>query len=100
MQDVQLRQEIFISTISRELKTCDPFPHQTSNSLTVVRPVAGIIGLLELLYGTRKDLNEEQLSYIRQTFGSLNSLREDPPLSVASQLMLTSRVSAGDSGHH
>jgi hypothetical protein len=46
------------------------------------RPVAGIIGLLELLYGTREYLNHEQMEYIRQTFGSINSLcqhaRADP----------------------
>ncbi|KAF8524788.1 hypothetical protein BDD12DRAFT_870961 [Trichophaea hybrida] len=58
MLDAQARQEMFISIISRELKT----------------PVAGIIGLLELLYGTRKDLKPEQLNYIRQIFGSVNSL--------------------------
>lgn len=35
-----------------------------------------MIGLLELLYGTQKDLTKEQSEYIRQIFGSVNSLRE------------------------
>jgi hypothetical protein len=49
------------------------------------RPVAGILGLLELLYGTRDKLNEEQVDYIRQIFGTLNSQREYRvlPLSIA-----------------
>ncbi|KAA8908817.1 hypothetical protein FN846DRAFT_918415 [Sphaerosporella brunnea] len=75
MQDVQVRQEMFIKTISRELKT----------------PVAGIIGLLELLYGTNKDLNEEQLGYIRQIFGSLNSL-----LLVIQDITDFNRITAGE----
>ncbi|KAF8248261.1 hypothetical protein K440DRAFT_642724 [Wilcoxina mikolae CBS 423.85] len=47
---------------------------QTKWYRSTYRPVAGMIGLLELLYGTRKDFNPEQLNYIRQIFGSVNSL--------------------------
>ncbi|KAI5785262.1 hypothetical protein FPQ18DRAFT_394847 [Pyronema domesticum] len=75
MLDVQARQEMFISTISRELKT----------------PVSGMVGLLELLYATRKDLNLEQLDYIRQIFGSVNSL-----LLVINDVIDFNKIVAGD----
>ncbi|KAI5817187.1 hypothetical protein BZA77DRAFT_367265 [Pyronema omphalodes] len=75
MLDIQARQEMFISTISRELKT----------------PVAGMVGLLELLYATRKDLNPQQLNYIRQIFGSVNSL-----LLVINDVIDFNKIIAGD----
>jgi len=61
----------FISIILRELTTWYSIGALYTDGCT--RPVAGILGILELLYGTRDQLNEEQLNYIRQIFGSLNS---------------------------
>jgi len=63
------------------------------------RPVAGILGLLELLYGTGDKLNEEQLDYIRQIFGTLNSQSECRVLSL-SIAVTNDQYSARDPRHY
>ena len=55
-------------------------------NMRIHKPMAGISGFLELLYGDGKNFDHEEHMYIQQIFGSVNmlcqycrSLRHGPP---------------------